>query len=104
MSCPTGMNDITAYLEYITAQKGLASASLKAYSRDLMLFRDYLLLENLKINRLERSHFRGFMAELNYKKFDHSSINRILSGIKSYIRFRIRSGYEDTASIMEVES
>ena len=92
------------FITYLQAQKGLSEKSVTAYIRDVSMFLDFLQAENLCIEKLERSNIRAFLAECNHKKLSKTSINRILSCIKSYIRFLCRNGYKDTAGILEIES
>lgn len=92
------------FITYLQAQKGLSEKSVTAYVRDVSMFLDFLQAENLSVEKLERSNIRAFLAECNHKKLSKTSINRILSGIKSYIRFLCRNGYKDTAGILEIES
>lgn len=94
---------ICEYLLYLKTQKGLSDNTLTAYKNDIDRFFRYLKSEKLTIETIDRSNFRSFLAELNSEKLNKRSINRIISGIKNYIQFRIRLGYKDTADIMEVE-
>lgn len=95
---------IDDFLKYLQAQKGLQENSIISYKKDLQKFNEYLKKENLDINSLKRFEFRGFLAELNHEKLNNKSINRILSAIKGFIKYKIRFGYKDTASILEIES
>ncbi|HOV14746.1 MAG TPA: tyrosine-type recombinase/integrase [Spirochaetota bacterium] len=100
----TNKQEIKSFLEYIKNQKGLSDNTVVGYELDLVKLFEYLEKENLNLNDIKRHHFRGFLQELNRLKIGKSSINRIISGIKSFIRYKIRFGYKDSASILEVES
>ncbi len=92
------------FITYLQAQKGLSPKSVTAYTKDVSMFLDFLKNENLELNNLERQNMRAFLAECNHRGLSKNSINRILSGIKSYTRFLCRNGYKDTAGILEIES
>lgn len=97
-------NEIIFFVNYISSQKGLSENTILAYESDLRKFFEYLEKENLNLDELKRFHFRGFLNDLSRQKLSKTSINRIISAVKSFIRFKIRSGYKDKASILEVES
>lgn len=97
-------DDIEKYLLYLSSQKGLSQNTIISYRNDLMKFCDYLTNERLDFENIKRIHFRGFLAELSKNKMDKKSINRILAGIKGFVRYKIRYGYKDKANILEVES
>lgn len=95
---------LNPFITYLQAQKGLSPKSVTAYTKDVSMFLEFLEKENLKLNNLERQNMRAFLAECSHKRLSKTSINRILSGIKSYVHFLCRNGYKDTAGILEIES
>lgn len=95
---------LNPFVTYLQAQKGLSQKSVTAYTKDVSMFLDFLENEHLDLNNLERQNMRAFLAECNHKGLSKTSINRILSGIKNYIRFLCRNGYKDSAGILEIES
>jgi site-specific recombinase XerD len=98
------LDEIENFLQYLKIQKGLTSNSIISYRKDLIKFKDYLDKESLKLDGLKRYEFRGFLAELNSKKLNTNTINRILTAIKGFIKYKVRYKYQDTAGILEVES
>ncbi len=97
-------DEIDKFAEYIKKQKGLSDNTVTGYTLDLEKFFNYLEKENIEFDGIKRYHFRGFLQDLNGQKIGKSSINRIISGIKGYVRYKIRFGYKDSGSILEVES
>jgi len=96
--------EIQKYLDYIKSQKGLSENTIISYQNDLQRFLSFLNEEKVDLTEIKRSHFRNFLALLNKEKLSKNSINRILSSIKGFIKYKIRGGYQDSASILEVES
>jgi site-specific recombinase XerD len=95
---------IDKYVEYLSSQKGLSKNSIKSYQSDLLKFQEYLSSENLSFDNIKRSDIRGFLSELNNNNMSKTSINRIISSLKGFIKFNIRFGYRDKAGILEMES
>lgn len=96
--------ELETYLDYLISQRGLAANSISSYSNDLQRFYKYLEQEGLSLDGLERYQFRAFLAELNAEKLSASTINRIISAVKGLIKYRLRQGLRDSASILEIES
>lgn len=96
--------EIQKFLKYLESQKGLSSNSLIAYEKDLLKLNNYMNAEHLNIIQLKRYEFRGFLAELSSDGLSNNTINRILAAVKSFIKYKKRFGYKDTAGILEVES
>lgn len=96
--------EIKSYLDYLSSQRGLAANSINSYANDLQRFYKYLEREGLGLDGLERFQFRAFLAELNAEKLSASTINRIISAVKGFIKYRLRGGLKDSASILEIES
>lgn len=96
--------EIEKYLLYLSSQRGLSENTIISYKNDLEKFYNYLKKESLFLENLKRENFRGFLAKLRTDKMNRKSINRILAAIKGFIKYKIRYGYKDSASILEVES
>ncbi len=78
------------YLNYLHAARNLSDNSIRAYTHDLELFEEFLLIENLDFEKLESRNVRSFVAGLGQNKFKESSINRVISSIKSFYKYCIR--------------
>lgn len=98
------IQDIEKFLQFLKVQKGLSDNTCVAYQKDLEKFASYMKSESLDLDGFKRHEFRGFLADLNRQKLSNKSINRILSSIKGFIKYKMRYGYIDTAGILEVES
>lgn len=96
--------ELESYLDYLKSQRGLSLNSISSYAKDLQRFYQFLKREGVSLDGLERYRFRAFLAELNAERLSPSTINRIISAVKGLIRYRLRAGYADSGSILEIES
>jgi integrase/recombinase XerC len=96
--------DIQNFLLYIKIQKGLSDSTVSAYEKDLVRFFTYLNEESLSLDQCSRRTIRSFLAGLRMQSLSSSTINRILSALKSFIKYRIRMGDTDSAGVLEIES
>ncbi|HQJ05957.1 MAG TPA: site-specific integrase [Spirochaetota bacterium] len=96
--------EINNYLDYLSSQKGSSENTKKSYQKDLKKFFNFLESENIDFYEIKRSEVRSFLAELNREKLENSSINRIISALKGFVKYKKRFGYIDKAGILEIES
>jgi len=96
--------EIEKFLNYLASQKGLSKNTISAYKKDLLKFQEYLNSEKIDFSSMKRYEFRGFLASLNSDKLLATTVNRALAAIKSFVKYKIRFGYADSAGVLEVES
>lgn len=86
-------DDLDEYLTYLTVERGLSSASVEAYSRDL---RDYLgFLHGAgkdALEDIERESITDYIEDLRYREYATSSIERHVAALKGFHRFCVREG------------
>lgn len=80
---------IKAFREYLKFELSLSENSVKAYIHDIMMFYQYLELQNahLNLDKVTHKHIEKFLDYLFELGLSASSQNRILSGIRSFYRF-----------------
>ncbi len=78
------------YLSYLRTAKNLSDNSIRAYTHDLEVFSSFLDAEKLNFADLDSKKVRNFVGNLGRKKLKESSINRIISSIKSFYKYCIR--------------
>jgi integrase/recombinase XerC len=78
------------YLSYLSGVRSLSPRSVSSYGRDLSLF-DAFLLERSPLDA-DLTDVRLFVAELGSKKYESSSVNRILSSLRGYFHYAVRFG------------
>jgi site-specific recombinase XerD len=82
--------NIDEYLNYLATIRNLSENSIRAYTHDLHIFSSYIDSENLSFDNLESKKVRSFVGSLSKRKLKDSSINRIISSIKSFYKYCIR--------------
>ncbi|MDA3941835.1 MAG: tyrosine-type recombinase/integrase [Spirochaetia bacterium] len=97
-------NNSLNYLSYLRTTKNLSDNSIRAYTHDLGIFRSYLETGNLSFENLDSKKVRAFVGTLGKKKLKESSINRIISSIKSFYKYCIRYDILDINPFSHVRS
>jgi len=100
----TDTKELTDFNNYLISQRGLSANTIKSYTKDLISFFDYLDSEHISLDGLKRMHIRGYLALLHQKQMTATSINRHISALKTFVKYKKRLGYKDTANILEIES
>ena len=63
------------------------------YKKDILMYQDYLRKENLDYQTIEYSDVRFFLMYLKEdKKLKNSSVDRVLSSIRSYYKYLVKQG------------
>jgi len=83
------------YLEYLRGVRNLSLNTVASYSKDMDLFYGFLSDKKLSEEDLSIKGVREFVAELSARHLSSRSINRIISCIRGYYRFKQRYGYSE---------
>lgn len=83
---------VEAYLAYIHSVRGLSDRTVRSYREDLTLYEAFLSGEDLDIDRSQSRDIRAFEAALVSEGRAGSSVNRCLSALRGYYRFRAKYG------------
>ncbi len=94
---------IVNYTEYLNSNKGMSPHTVKAYINDLFIFLDYIKKENIDFDKINRSDIRSFFAALR-RDHSKSSINRLISSVKSFYKFCIKKKIIKISNFLDVES
>lgn len=92
------------YLNYLRTTRNLSDNSIRAYTHDLELFEEFLDIESLSFESLKSRSVRSFVAGLGKNKLKESSINRVISSIKSFYKYCIRYDILDINPFAHVRS
>lgn len=75
------------FLDHLRVERGLAENSISAYKRDLNRFSKFLDLSSLTLEDLTPQKMREFQNWLRQENLSQSSINRILSALRTFFRY-----------------
>ncbi len=84
------LESIESFQSYIKDVKKVSEHTVKAYTHDLALFRQFVTDHDLTFHDLRFEDARRFVASLKRSGYAEKSINRILSGIKSFYAYCLR--------------
>ncbi len=97
-------SEIDCFIDYIASQKGSSPNTINAYRKDLTKFFNFLSNKTIDFDTLDRNSVRGFLTELINSGISNRSVNRLLAALKGFIKFKTRTGYQDSAGILELDS
>ena len=75
------------FLDHLRVERGLAENSISAYSRDLNRFNKFLGMSSLQLGDVTALRMREFPSWLRQENLSQSSINRILSALRTFFRY-----------------
>lgn len=90
------------YLDYLGTVRGLRDRTLRVYREDLEKFEDYL--SGADADSQDASSLRSFAAGLVSQGKAGSSVNRALSTLRGYYRYRVKFGELASDPGREVEN
>lgn len=91
------------YLSYLRFELGLSPRSCKAYTDDAQRLLSWLEEEGISLNTLGYTHLQNFVARLFDQGIQARSVARIISGVRSLLRFLVLDGYmeNDPSALLE---
>ncbi|HOV64562.1 MAG TPA: tyrosine recombinase XerC [Spirochaetia bacterium] len=95
---------IEEYLSYLASIRDLSPETVRAYRNDLEKFSDYVLRNGLDEDTASYVDMRGFLGDLSRAGLAKTSINRILSAVKGYYRYRVQFGFSESNPLEAVHS
>ncbi len=81
------------FLEYLKTVRHFSAKSLTAYCRDIREYQSFLEEKKWDEEELDTARTRLFISYLSGKGLKVSSVNRILSSLRSYYRFKQQTGH-----------
>lgn len=85
------------YLEYLQRVRGLSHATVRAYRGDLCAFASWLDSRGLDLLEASGAEVRRYLAHLGRRGVAASSTNRVLSAIKGFYRYLVRTEVIDSS-------
>ncbi len=83
---------VEEYLAYLESVRGLSERTLRVYGEDLEEFQEFLALASRDLDSVTSHDIRDFAGSLVMEGKAASSVNRALSTIRGYYRYRVRFG------------
>ena len=81
------------FLEYLRIERGLSPLTIKAYGRDLELFRQGMAQRSVhQASRVSEHDVRAFIASMHRKGQGGKTLQRLLSAIRSFYAWLLREG------------
>lgn len=80
------------YLGYLRSVRNLSEASVRAYRGDLTAFDEWLATAGVDESAVDAALVRRYVAHLSRQNAAVSTVNRVLSSLKGYFRFLVRTG------------
>ncbi|MEE8440772.1 MAG: tyrosine-type recombinase/integrase [Spirochaetia bacterium] len=92
ISADTTLYRAGEYLAYLESVRQLSPASVRAYRGDLTAFADWLAQADMNEDDVDPALARRYIAHLSRRNAAPTTINRMLSSLKGYFRFLVRTG------------
>jgi integrase/recombinase XerD len=86
MSSETNERVLSAFLDYLKVEKGLAPLTVSAYTTDICQFADYLETRKLVLTNAGRKDVRDFLQQLFSNSVDGRTVGRKLSALRHLYR------------------
>ncbi|MBM3545082.1 MAG: site-specific tyrosine recombinase XerD [Alphaproteobacteria bacterium] len=88
----SGSSELAQFLDMLMAERGAASHTIDAYTRDLSEFLAFLAAKGATAKKATSDHLRIFLAGLARKGLAPTSRARKLSAIRQFYRFLLAEG------------
>ncbi len=79
--------DLPTYLDHLSVERGLSSASVAAYRSDLTAFGGFLAERRLEASRASRSDLARYLRSLSTRGLSSRSASRALSAVRGFYAF-----------------
>ncbi len=77
------------FLIYLSVEKGLSKNTVESYSRDIMLFQNFLSSKNTVLNSFSKADIIDFLNKMKDEGYSVTSICRFISSIRGFCRYLI---------------
>ena len=104
MSSEANARVLSAFVDYLKVEKGLAPLSVSAYSTDISQFAEFLEGNKRTLVRAQRNHVRDFIQRLFSDGVDGRSVGRKLSALRHLYRHLLLDGKIDHDPTLNIDS
>ncbi len=93
---------IEKFMRYLEIEKNYSPHTILNYHADLEEFRKFI--SGTDIDHIDYLTLRKYLAQLKEKNLTSRTVNRRLSGLRSFFKFLTREGYLKTNPILSISS
>jgi len=100
----TRQQQVQAFLDYLKFEKRYSPHTLISYSNDIGSFFSFLnsTFGDIKLEDIQQSFIRSWLADLKEKKNSSKSINRKLSSLRSLFKYCLKTGVIKTMPTLNI--
>jgi len=95
---------LSAFLDYLKVEKGLAALTLSAYTSDIVQFADFLEQRKRLLTTARRNDIRDFIQQLFSNSVDGRSVGRKLSALRHLYRHLLTDKKIDQDPTLNIDS
>lgn len=95
---------IDGFLTYLGKVQGYSEKTVVSYAHDLKRLEDFLISHDLAVSEMVYEDAREFTSALYEENLSHASINRILSGNRTFFRHLLEDGVVSSDPFKRVSS
>ena len=98
-----GGPELSLFLDMLIAERGAASHTIAAYTRDISEFLGFLAARNIRVLEASADHVRAYLESLSDRGLAPASRARKLSALRQFFRFLLGEGLraDDPASAID---
>ncbi len=85
-------DQVEAFLQSLTIERGLSAHTREAYRRDLLRFADYLEGEGVSLDEAKESEITSHLFRLRQGGLSSRSVHRAISCLRGFFRFSVEEG------------
>lgn len=95
---------LTAFLDYLKVEKGLAALSVSAYRSDLEQYAEFLRKRKRTLREARRQDVRDFLNALFSNSVDGRSVARKLSALRHFYKYLLLDRYIDKDPTLNIDT
>jgi integrase/recombinase XerD len=104
MSSESNSRVLSAFLDYLRIEKGLAPLTIAAYTTDICQFAEFLEIRKYQLLNARRIEVREFLQQLFSHQVDPRSVGRKLSALRHLYRYLLLDKKIDHDPTLNIES
>ena len=97
-------NPIESFLNYLKFEKRYSQHTIISYQNDLEQFFSYLKsqYDGITVNEITHAVVRSWVVELMQDKIEAKSINRKISSLRSFFKYRLKTGVIEKTPMVNI--